>query len=396
MKKIIIVFKKEIKDTLRDRRTIIFMVAIPLLVFPVLISIASGMIMSQAKKAQEKTLQIGLITNSNAPEFRQMLLERNDVSLREDLDEEQGIADVKQGTLDALIVFGKDFDKNVEAKSQGNVQLFMKVTEEGEIERERVLKLLGEFEDKLLAQRFRKMSLDESIIKTVNIDEQNLATVKERLAQAIGGFLPYLFIIFCFMGSMYPAIDLAAGEKERGTLETLLTSPVDRFQILMGKFGVVTLTGIFSALVSMLGLYIGIRRMTEIPPELLNTIMSILEVKSILILLSLLAPLSIFFAAILLSLSIYARSYKEAQSIISPLTFVVIIPAFIGLLPGLKLNMTTALIPILNVSLATKAIIAETITLPQLLTVYFSLIAVAVISIYFCSKIYGRESAIFR
>jgi sodium transport system permease protein len=66
------------------------------------------------------------------------------------------------------------------------------------------------------------------------------------------------------------------------------------------------------------------------------------------------------------------------------------------LLPGLKLNMTTALIPILNVSLATKAIIAETITLPQLLTVYLSLIVVAVISIYFCSKIYGRESAIFR
>jgi sodium transport system permease protein len=396
MKKIFIVFKKEIKDTLRDRRTIIFMVAIPLLVFPVLISIASGMIMSQAKKAQEKTLQIGLISNGNAPEFRQMLLERKDVSLREDLKEEQGIADVKQGTLDALIVFSKDFDKNVEAKSQGNVQLFMKVTEEGEIERERVLKLVGEFEDKLLAQRFQEMSLDESIIKTVNIDEQNLATAKERLAQAIGGFLPYLFIIFCFMGSMYPAIDLAAGEKERGTLETLLTSPVDRFQILMGKFGVVVLTGLFSALVSMLGLYIGIRRMTEIPPELLNTIMSILEVKSILILLSLLAPLSIFFAAVLLSLSIYARSYKEAQSIISPLNFVVIIPAFIGLLPGLKLNMTTALIPILNVSLATKAIIAETITLPQLLTVYLSLIVVAVISIYFCSKIYGRESAIFR
>ncbi len=396
MKKIIIVFKKEIKDTLRDRRTIIFMVAIPLLVFPVLISIASGMIMSQTKKAQEKTLQIGLITNGNAPEFRQMLSERKDVSLREDLTEEQGIADVKQGTLDALIVFDKNFDRNVEAKSQGNVQLFMKVTEEGEIERDRVLKLLSEFEDKLLARRFQEMDLDESIIKTVNIEEQNLATVKERLAEAVGGFLPYLFIIFCFTGSMYPAIDLAAGEKERGTLETLLTSPVDRFQILMGKFGVVVLTGISSALVAMLGLYIGIRRLSEIPAELLNTIMSILEVKSILILLSLLAPLSIFFAGILLSLSIYARSYKEAQSIISPLMFVVIIPAFIGLLPGFKLTVTTALIPILNVSLATKAIIAETITLPQLLTVYFSLIVFALISIYFCSKIYGRESAIFR
>lgn len=396
MKKIIIVFKKELKDTLRDRRTIIFMVAIPLLVFPILISIASGMILSQAKKAQEKTLQIGLLTYGNAADFRQMLLEKEDVAVREDLDEEQGIADVKQGELDAMIVFDRNFDSKVEARSQGRVKLYMKVTEEGEIERDRVLKILREFEDRLLARRFQEMDLDESIIETVDIEEQNLATVKERLAEAVGGFLPYLFIIFCFTGSMYPAIDLAAGEKERGTLETLLTSPVDRFQILMGKFGVVVLTGIFSALVAMLGLYIGIRRMTEIPPELLNTIMSILEVKSILILLSLLLPLSIFFAGILLSLSIYARSYKEAQSIISPLTFIVIIPAFIGLLPGFELTMTTALIPILNVSLATKAIIAETISVPQLLTVYFSLILFAVISIYFCSKIYGRESAIFR
>jgi sodium transport system permease protein len=396
MKKIIIVFKKELKDTLRDRRTIIFMVAIPLLVFPILISIASGMILSQAKKAQEKTLQISLLTYGNAAGFRQMLLEKKDVAVREDLDEEQGIAGVKQGELDALIVFDKDFDKKVEARSQGKVRLYMKVTEEGEIERDRVLKILREFEDKLLARRFQEMDLDESIIETIDIEEQNLATVKERLAEAVGGFLPYLFIIFCFTGSMYPAIDLAAGEKERGTLETLLTSPVDRFQILMGKFGVVVLTGIFSALVAMLGLYIGIRRMTEIPPELLNTIMSILEVKSILILLSLLLPLSVFFAGVLLSLSIYARSYKEAQSIISPLMFIVIIPAFIGLLPGFELTMTTALIPILNVSLATKAIIAETISLPQLLTVYFSLIVFAVISIYLCSKIYGRESAIFR
>jgi sodium transport system permease protein len=372
------------------------MVAIPLLVFPVLISIASGMIMSQAREAQEKTLQIGLLTHGNASGFRQMLLDREDVALHEDLDQEQGITSVKQGDLDALIVFDKDFDRNVEARSQGKVKLYMKVTEEGEIERDRALGFLRGFEEKLLAQRFQDMELDESIIETINIEEQNLATAKERLAEAVGGFLPYLFIIFCFTGSMYPAIDLAAGEKERGTLETLLTSPVDRFQILMGKFGVVVLTGIFSALVAMLGLYVGIRRLTEIPPELLNTIMSILEVKSILILLSLLLPLSIFFAGILLSLSIYARSYKEAQSIISPLMFVVIIPAFIGLLPGFEMTMTTALVPILNVSLATKAILAETITLPLLLTVYISLIVFALISIYFCSKIYGRESAIFR
>lgn len=387
---------KELKDTLRDRRTIIFMVAIPLLVFPVLISLASGMIISQAKKAQERTLQIGLLTYGNAPEFRQELLKKKDVAIREDVSEEQGKRLVSQDQLDALIIFDKDFDRKVDELSQGVIKLYMKVTEEEEIEKERVMKLLAGFEDKLRLRRFQKMDLDESVIETVKISEYNLATVKERLAVAVGGFLPYLFIIFCFMGSMYPAIDLAAGEKERGTLETLLTSPVDRFQILMGKFGVVMLTGFISAIVAMIGMYIGIRQMSDIPPELMDTVMSILEVDSILILFSLLLPLTIFFAGLLLSLSIFARSYKEAQSIISPLMFIVIIPAFIGLLPGVDLTITTALIPILNVSLATKAVIAETITVPQLVAVYLSLIVLAGISIYVCSKIYGRESTIFR
>jgi len=396
MNKTFIVFKKEFKDTVRDRRSILFMIAIPLLVFPVLISIASGMIISQEKKAREKTLQIGTIFQGNAQEFRLKLLQREDVAITEDITLEEGRDSVKNDRLDALIFFDKDFDRSVAGMSQGGIDLYMKMTEENEIEKARVLELLSGLEDNLREKRFRKMDMNASIIKTIDINERNLATVKEQIAVAIGGFLPYLFIIFCFMGSMYPAIDLAAGEKERGTLETLLTSPVGRFQMLLGKLGVVMLAGLISALVAMLGLYLGIRRMTDIPPELLDTVMSILEWDSLLVLLSLLVPLTIFFSSLLLSLSIFARSYKEAQSIVSPLMFVVIIPAFMGLLPGMKLTVGTALIPILNVSLATKAIIAESITPAQLTAVYLSLIVLAAIGVYACSRIYGRESAIFR
>jgi len=328
MNKTFIVFKKEFKDTVRDRRSILFMIAIPLLVFPVLISIASGMIISQEKKAREKTLQIGTIFQGNAQEFRLKLLQREDVAITEDITLEEGRDSVKNDRLDALIFFDKDFDRSVAGMSQGGIDLYMKMTEENEIEKARVLELLSGLEDNLREKRFRKMDMNASIIKTIDINERNLATVKEQIAVAIGGFLPYLFIIFCFMGSMYPAIDLAAGEKERGTLETLLTSPVGRFQMLLGKLGVVMLAGLISALVAMLGLYLGIRRMTDIPPELLDTVMSILEWDSLLVLLSLLVPLTIFFSSLLLSLSIFARSYKEAQSIVSPLMFVVIIPAF--------------------------------------------------------------------
>ena len=195
---------------------------------------------------------------------------------------------------------------------------------------------------------------------------------------------------------MYPAIDLAAGERERGTLETLLTSPASRLEILFGKFGVVVLTGILTAAVAIIGLYIGIIQTREIPPELLNTILGILEFKSIAMLLSLLLPLTVFFAGILLSLSFFARSYKEAQSIISPMTIVIVVPAFVGLMPGMSLNVVTACIRILNVSLATKAIIADTATPPLLAEVCLSLIAIAVLSLFVCARIFESEGTVFR
>lgn len=396
MKTVLTIFRKELIDSLRDRRTLVTMIVIPLLLFPVLIGISSRILISQARKAQEKVLSIALISHGNAPEFRQLLREREDVNLIEDMSSDDAQERIRIDSLDALIVFERDFDRRIDEMRPGTITFYFKSAEENEIEKDRILYLLDGFEDRLRSDRFRRLNLDEAVLQTLSIDERNLATAKERLAEVMGGFLPYLFIIFCFMGSMYPAIDLAAGEKERGTLETLLTAPAGRFQILVGKFGVVVLTGICSAAISILGMYIGIKQVHEIPPELLTMLLSILEVKSIVLLLSLLLPLTVFFAAILLSLSIYSKSFKEAQSIISPMMIVVVVPAFIGLMPGMKLTATTALVPILNVSLATKSIIAGTIKAGLLVEVYLSLVFFAVLSILGCAKIFTRESTIFR
>jgi sodium transport system permease protein len=396
MKTIFVIFKKELVDTLRDRRTLVSMIAVPLILFPVLIGISSRVMSSQAKEAREKTLRVALITNGNAEEFRRILVQTDKVMLVENISADSARSLVASDSLDAFFEFAPNFDKQVASLQPGVVTMYFKSAEERDIEKGRALGLLKEYETELRYVRFKSLNINESVIKPVDVREVNLASAKEKIAPIIGGFLPYLFIIFCFLGSMYPAIDLAAGEKERGTLETLLTSPASRLEILLGKFGVVVLTGLITAAVSMLGLYIGIVQVKEIPAELLSTILGILEVRSIALLLSLLLPLTVFFAAILLSLSIFAKSYKEAQSIISPMMIVIIVPAFLGLMPGMTLNTTTALIPILNVSLATKAIIAGTISTMILLEVYASLIVFGGGSLYVCAKIFGREGTIFR
>ncbi len=396
MKTILVIFRKELKDTLRDKRTLISMIAIPILLFPLLIGISSRVMRSQMEKAQEKTLRIALQTSGNAALFKAMLLTAPKVSVTENLPADSARALVARDSLDAFIVFAPDFDKEVASLNPGTVTLCFKAAELKSIEKTRLSALLDGYGLVLRKDRFKKLNIDESIIQTLHVEEQNLASDREKIAEVLGGFLPYLFILFCFMGSMYPAIDLAAGEKERGTLETLLTSPANRMEILVGKFGVVVLTGIGTAAISMLGLYLGVMQVKEIPPELLRSILDILRFRSIVMLLSLLFPLTIFFAAALLSLSIFAKSYKEAQSTISPLIVVIIVPVFIGIMPGMMLTPVTALIPILNVSLATKAIIAGTMKPFLLAEVYASLIVLAGLSLWLCAKVFDREQTIFR
>jgi len=110
----------------------------------------------------------------------------------------------------------------------------------------------------------------------------------------------------------------------------------------------------------------------------------------------LLLPLVIFFASLLMAISIFARSFKEAQSQMSPLTIVILLPVFIGILPGIELNAMTALIPVLNLSLATKDIVSGTISPWLLAEVYASLILISVLSVAFCVRWFNREDVIFR
>ena len=396
MNTIITIFKKELIDTLRDRRTLLMMLVIPMLLFPVLMGIVVKVQVKQIKKAEEKRIKVGLLTYGNAQAFRDLLMNRKDLRIMEDIQADSIQSLVQKDSLDAVILFSQDFDQKVADLEEGRVELYFKSTEDLNITRGRLRPLIFDFEKRLISDRFMKLNLDEKIVEAIHIEEHDIASMKERIGKTIGGFLPYLFVLFCFLGCMYPAIDLGAGEKERGTLETLLSSPASRFQIVMGKFSVVVLAGILAAAISILGLFIAVRQVKELPPELLDVVLGILEFKSIAMVLSLLLPLSIFFAACMLSLSIFAKSFKEAQSIITPLNIVVILPVFLALLPGIELNARTALIPILNVSLASKEIIAGTIAPGLLAEVYISLIVLAGLSLYGCKRWFEREETMFR
>ncbi|HEU4929790.1 MAG TPA: ABC transporter permease [Candidatus Krumholzibacteria bacterium] len=396
MKTIATVFKKELIDSLRDRRTIVFMIIIPLLLFPLLFRVMSSIEKRQTQKQRAKTLRVAIVNRGNAADFAAWMQGRGGLTLVEGVAADSVAAMIRANSLDGAFVFAESFDQDVAGLRSGRVDFYFKSTDDRDIVETRLRKPLEQYEKTLLAQRFNRLAIDSTVVDAIDVRAQNVASIEERVGKAVGGMLPYIFIIFCFMGAMYPAIDLGAGEKERGTMETLLTAPVNRFHILLGKFGVVVLSGLMSAAVSILGLYIGIKQTGNIPPEFMDVIMKMLGWDTIILVLSLLLPLTIFFAGVLLSVSLSARSFKEAQSLISPLNIAIIVPAAIGLMPGIEMTYATAVIPVLNVSLATKEILAGTIQTPHLIVVYVSLVALALLSLYGSVWWFKRESTIFR
>lgn len=395
MNGIFVVVRKEILDTLRDRRTLMAMVLLPLCIFPLFIIGGSYVAQSQVEKAAGETLDVAVVGETTGRFLGQVSVASN-IEVVEGLPMDTVRARIDRGDLDAAVVFESSFPDRIAANRPGRVDLLYHSDDDSGIMLRRLRPILDRFEDQLLAARFEALGLSTDAARAIQVNEVNLASEQAQTAQQIGGYVPYMFILFCFMGAMYPALDMGAGEKERGTLETLLTTPVSRLQFLVGKTLVITLSGLFAAITSIASLVGSVWFIPDLPASVLDTATSIVSPTVVSVLLSLLVPLTIFFGAAQLSLSFYARSYKEAQSTVSPLLFVVIFPAFLGLLPGISLNVTTALVPVLNIALATKEVLGGTLEPGLYVLVFASLLTLAGISLLVSTVMLRSERVLFR
>lgn len=395
MKQIFIIFKKELRGTLRDRRTVLAMMVFPLLLIPSILSVSMTFQASQSDKAMNKELRIGIVGNGNGKEFTRALGYSTGIIVVENMEEKALKNLVKSDSLDAGIIIATTFDKSIAENRTGTIEYYFNSTDAPQI-KERIESSIELFENGVLTDRLDSLKISDAVINPIQIIEKDVYTSKESMGKMIGGFLPYLFVLFCMMGAMYPTIDLFTGEKERGTLETILTVPASRLQILLGKMGVVVTTGVISGIMAILGLYAALQFNPDAPEFFINIINSILKPGAIALIVAMLIPLTIFFGGAMIPVAIYAKSFKEAQSMIQPGLIVVILPLVIGMMPGMELHFGTALIPILNVALASKEIIAGTINYSLLALVFTSLITFAVIGVWLSIQQFGKESNILR
>jgi sodium transport system permease protein len=390
------IFRKELLDTLRDRRTLMTMLVIPILVFPITLNVFVEISKSYEESASKETMKIGVVGDPDqfytqqlqqipaAVGPKKIIAFQDSSALRKAINKDE----IQLGLL--LPVNAKSL-----RKQQTTVKLswLLDASEVGRSERAELysasLKANAENE------RLQKLGISPEQIRPLEVETINCASNKKMVGQLAGGFLPYIFIAFGFIGCMYPAIDLFTGEKERGTIETLLTVPVARWKILMGKMLVVICSGMVAATCALLGLFVSIEFLDlAANQELLEVIHSILTPYFILSMFALLLPLVIFFAGLMIPIAIYAKSFKEAQSIITPLNILVVLPAMVGFFPGIALNIQTVFIPVVNVVLATKALIAGTLSWVYFFGVFSLMCTLAFLAISLSYRQFGKESNI--
>ena len=382
------IIKKELTETLRDKRTLMTMIVIPILLFPVLLSLIVRTQQHFSEEANNKTITIAY---EESFENNEVVLKIKEIIDKDPLFNLQAVRDsngitalIQQDSIQAMLLLG-------EKKIITPVTVWHDGTK---------INIIGRIQEKveaakqmMISEQMQAQNIDPKSISGFEYQMMSTASTQETIGKLAGGLLPYIFIVFGFLGCMYPAIDLFTGEKERGTIETLLTAPIARWKILLGKMSVVVISGLLAASLSLLGLYISIRGLNLIEdPALLSIINSILSVKFVAVLFLLQIPLTIFFAGILVPIAIHAKSFKEAQSIITPLNFVVILPAMIGFLPQIELNPTTAMIPIVNIVLATKDLIAGTLNYFHLLLSALMMCLIALTAVFFSYKQFEKES----
>ena len=388
------IFKKELKETLRDRRTLMMMLVIPILIFPIIINITTSVSSSFQEDAATKKIRIGIVESNKGfmtNELSQIPSSFGKKEIVKYTDTVSLLKDLKNDKIQLGSFVSEKFQMQLDSMIPAPVVLYFNATDLGM--QERAQGYMSIIEQKVQVERFKKLNISKEKTQPIVSEYRNIASDKEMIGKLAGGFLPYIFIAFCFMGCMYPAIDLFTGEKERGTIETLLTTPVARWQILFGKMGVVVLSGLLAASAALFGLFMSIETLSGIDnAELMAVVHSILSPSFIFLLYCLLIPLTVFFAGVMIPIAVYAKTFKEAQSIITPLNIVMVIPAMVGLFPGVELNGLTACIPVVNIVLSTKELIAGTLD-PLLVALSFIVMTIlAVLAVFISYRRFDKES----
>jgi sodium transport system permease protein len=435
-----LILGREIRDQLRDRRTLFMIAVLPLLLYP-LLAITLMQVAQFLRESPSRVLLVGLAELPSSPplvEDGQIAPTLFSAPAKVGLVDltvapvsESGHADelargrqlLDKGQFDAVVYFPPQFGENLQRfrmsvgsgrarsgqdRPVGPVDVprpsvfFNTAKDKSRVARDRVCAVLGRWREQIVDETLREYQLSSSVTAPFEVLDNDVAEPSGRRAAIWSKVLPFIMIVWALTGAFYPAVDLCAGEKERGTLETLLTSPAERGEIVMGKLLTIMLFSMATSLLNLISMAVTasfvIEQLHSIGPATDPLAMGPPTPLAMGWLALALLPISALFSALSLALATMARSTKEGQYYLMPLLLITMPLLVLAMLPASELNLGTSLIPVAGVMLLLRSLMESEYSTVFLYAVPVILVTLGccLLAIRWAIDQFSNEAVLFR
>ncbi len=415
------IYTKELVEICRDHRTLIAMIVVPIVLYPLLILGSVNLLSIQDTERKIKTIRVAVEQDPNADEnyqpnvamlagilskVRNLTEAKRTEDNNEDIDQQIEsiektkiipVDNVQQAVADGAADAGIVFKLNEGGTRLYPQHLFEIAYDKAELHSESAMNRLASIFEALSRnsrdQYLANANIPDSVIEPIRIEPINVATPAKVGGMVLGTIIPLVLVLMTITGAIYPAIDLTAGERERGTLETLIVCPVPPMELITGKYLVVATIALLGAALNLLSvgmtLYFGgFTEMissgeTELPLEVLPIILVAL------------IPFALLFSAVMVAVCSYARTFKEAQNYIMPVILAALIPGGVAALPGTDLTGVNTVIPVMNMVLLARELLLGNWDFGVIALVMISTTMYAATAVVVASRVFSTESVVF-
>jgi len=388
MRTVLVVFAKEIIENLRDRRTLASALIMGPVFAPAVLAFVINLSITHSMEDVEHTLELPVIGGELAPNLLSYLSSQNIDAIAGPEDRTAAINAVKTGEHDIVLVIPGEFGEQLASSVPAKIELVSdQANTDADRDARRVRNALRGYGQELGSVRLLARGINPAVLRPLNIDEVDVSTPSGRSGMLLG-MMSYFFVFATLMGGMYLAIDATAGERERGSLEPLLSLPVTRDQLILGKIGATCVFMALSLALSLLSFHVALNFM---PLEQLG-MTSNFGPGVVLAAFLLFAPFILLGAAVMTLVASFTKSYREAQTWLSVVLFAPTMPIFIVSILTLRPRLEFMFVPSLSQHLLLVDMVKNEpvnnlhVTISVVSTLFFGALLT-----WICARLYRRE-----
>ncbi|MCL4692622.1 MAG: ABC transporter permease [Candidatus Hydrogenedentes bacterium] len=388
---VFVIFRKELLDMLRDKRTLIAMLGIPIVLYPALFIFGSQAAMMERDRVAQAPSRVAIVADQ-ADILEDWLHGEQSVALRYPGDPE---AELAAGRIQAVVVLEGDLQQDLEEGRAAQITILYDATDTASQEAvKRLLEAFNAREADLLKTRLEDAGIPADFVNPLEVSRENVAPSTRTTQVVLGMLMPPLMIVMLGIGAFYPAIDLTAGEKERGTFETLLSTPTSSYEILSGKFLTVFILALLTGLTNLGSMVATFAfQLAQLQGDM-GVFELRLPISSVVVVILALLPLAFFISAVMMSIAVLARSFREAQSLLTPFLLILLFPSGYAAVPSVHLTTSMQFVPIANFALLFKDLMTSQVDPQSIVMVLLSTTVYACIALYVAARIFRREDVV--